>query len=149
MNKTFYFKDCYQPNHKNLRRWTLIILALAICLIAAGCTDDGRQGTGAAAISPEDIPEYSQQPYIEINGNEPYFDQADLTTTAFETYSDLDDLGRCGLRGKRSDAHREARFHRNDQARRLAYCQIPKRGWKVFIQSLPPDRLPADSGKRQ
>ena len=96
MNKTFYFKDCYQPNHKNLRRWTLIILALAICLIAAGCTDDGRQGTGAAAISPEDSPEYSQQPYIEINGNEPYFDQADLTTTAFETYSDLDDLGRCG-----------------------------------------------------
>lgn len=35
--------------------------------------------------------------YIEANGNEPYFDAADRSRTdAFEEYSDLDALGRCG-----------------------------------------------------
>lgn len=35
--------------------------------------------------------------YIEVNGNIPYFTDADKTTTAYEKYSELDSLGRCGV----------------------------------------------------
>ena len=35
-------------------------------------------------------------PYIDINGNEPYFSEDEYTTSSFEYYADLDELGRCG-----------------------------------------------------
>lgn len=44
-----------------------------------------------------DIPAYSGTPYTEINGNQPYFSDADLTTQSFEIYSELDSMGRCGV----------------------------------------------------
>lgn len=43
----------------------------------------------------QDIPEYQGKPYVEVNGNIPYFEEKDLTTQSFEIYSDLDNLGRC------------------------------------------------------
>ena len=43
------------------------------------------------------IPEFSGTAYVAINDNKPTFSQSDLTTTSFETYSDLDSLGRCGV----------------------------------------------------
>ena len=45
----------------------------------------------------ENIPDYSGNPYIEINNNIPFFNESDYTTTAFEQYSELDNLGRCGV----------------------------------------------------
>lgn len=51
----------------------------------------------SAAFSLQDIPAYSGTPYTEVNGNQPYFTEADLTTQSFETYSGLDSLGRCGV----------------------------------------------------
>lgn len=50
-------------------------------------------GKIAAAIH---VPEYSGQPYVEVNGNVPFFEEEDLTLTSFEQYSKLDLLGRCG-----------------------------------------------------
>ncbi len=50
-----------------------------------------------SAISIEDVPGYSGQPYVIINDNEPYFDKDNLTTQSFEKYSSLDSLGRCGV----------------------------------------------------
>lgn len=44
----------------------------------------------------EDVPEYSGEPYVEINGNQPEFEEYELTAVAFEDYSELDELGRCG-----------------------------------------------------
>jgi DNA-entry nuclease len=46
-------------------------------------------------ISLEDIPEYSGEPYVEINGNQPDFTEDELTTESYEEYDDLDELGRC------------------------------------------------------
>lgn len=43
------------------------------------------------------VPEYSGTPYVKINNNVPYFNESGLTTSAFETYSELDSLGRCGV----------------------------------------------------
>lgn len=51
----------------------------------------------ATSFSLDDIPEFSDSPYVTVNDNIPYFTENDLTTEAFETYSELDDLGRCGV----------------------------------------------------
>lgn len=48
-------------------------------------------------ITLSDIPKYSNKPYVEINGNVPFFDDSELTIKAFEKYSELDDLGRVGI----------------------------------------------------
>lgn len=48
-------------------------------------------------ISIEDIPSYSDRIYVTLNNNVPYFTEADYTTKSFETYSNLDSLGRCGV----------------------------------------------------
>lgn len=45
----------------------------------------------------ETIPAYAGQQVIELNNGVPYFTKKDLTTKAFESYSDLDALGRCGV----------------------------------------------------
>ena len=45
----------------------------------------------------EDVPAYAGMPYAIINNNEPLFEGDDLEfTRAYEYYSDLDELGRCG-----------------------------------------------------
>lgn len=44
-----------------------------------------------------DIPEYTDKIYIEINNNMPYFEESEYTTESFEKYSELDELGRCGV----------------------------------------------------
>lgn len=45
----------------------------------------------------DEIPSYSGEPYIEINDGLPGFSKNDLQAKSFEYYSDLDDLGRCGV----------------------------------------------------
>ncbi len=44
------------------------------------------------------ISNYNGEAYIEINGNKPYFTEEEKKSTEpFEYYSELDDLGRCGV----------------------------------------------------
>ena len=45
---------------------------------------------------PELVPEYSGSAYTVINGNVPYFDESEISSVSFESYSELDWLGRCG-----------------------------------------------------
>ena len=64
-------------------------------------SDDSKQkvvhtGT-ASAFNAADVPAYSGEPYTAVNNNEPYFTSDNLTTEAFEKYSELDALGRCGV----------------------------------------------------
>ena len=58
---------------------------------------DVPTGEGTSAFSLWEIPAYSGTPYTEVNGNQPYFTEEELTTQSFETYSELDSLGRCGM----------------------------------------------------
>lgn len=64
-------------------------------------SDDSKQkvvhtGT-ASSFNAADVPAYSGEPYTAVNNNEPYFTSDNLTTEAFENYSELDALGRCGV----------------------------------------------------
>lgn len=47
-------------------------------------------------VTLDDIPEYSNSPYVVINNNKPFFNDSELTTESYEQYSELDSLGRCG-----------------------------------------------------
>lgn len=78
------------------RKYTLPqILLLAVLLIATALYR--YYYGGEQIISLEEIPEYSGEAYVAINGNQPFFTEADDTTVSYETYSPLDGLGRCGV----------------------------------------------------
>ena len=79
----------------------------------SGANGTGQANAGEAGLSsgkPQDdlvnnnsyvsldaIPAYDGKAYVAVNNNEPFFTDSDMTTTAFENYSDLDSLGRCGV----------------------------------------------------
>ncbi len=89
-----------------MKKWkgnlALIILCISICICSCGKADTIIPAQevpmqSQAVISLDEIPEYSGIPYIEINGNMPYFTENDYSTEVFENYSELDSLGRCGV----------------------------------------------------
>lgn len=96
--------------HTNLKL-LLGSLLLSLSLLFGGCsadestntntrmsneTSDKLSDTPSTSYDLESIPEYSGEPYVTIHDNVPFFSEEELTTDAFETYSELDDLGRCG-----------------------------------------------------
>lgn len=50
-----------------------------------------------SSVSLSSIPKYSGRPYVALNNNKPYFKASEITTKAFENYSNLDSYGRCGV----------------------------------------------------
>ena len=98
-----------------------LLLALLLCLaLLTGCgTDDLIQSdvpptatqqneqTPTASVEVDDsqqgsfdlsqIPEYTGDAYVAVNGNLPFFTDDEITDQSFETYSPLDALGRCGV----------------------------------------------------
>lgn len=81
----------------------LFVFAITITLLLSGCADiltegmDGMVTEEAYGQEEGEYPAYSGEAYIEINGNRPYFTEEDFTEQSFEQYSDLDELGRCGV----------------------------------------------------
>lgn len=92
----------------NMRKFkSFLLIILSAVLVFAGCTE--KENTNAnhgsvekASVSEvqqfdiNSIPAYDGNPWIEVNDNVPYFKESDFTSTSYESYSDLDDLGRCG-----------------------------------------------------
>ena len=58
-------------------------------------TAGGSQDPVSATL--DNIPAYSGTPYVVIDDNEPDFTEDELTDQSYESYSDLDELGRCGV----------------------------------------------------
>ena len=52
-------------------------------------------GEGAESI--EEIPAFSGNAYVAVNGNVPFFMPEEITDESYEFYSELDELGRCGV----------------------------------------------------
>lgn len=71
----------------------------------------------------KDIPEYSHDAYVVVNNNEPYFDTDEITTKEFETYSNLDSLGRCGV------AYANVSIKTMPTAKREGIGMIKPSGW--------------------
>ena len=51
----------------------------------------------AETYSMENIPPYDGTPYVVLNDNQPSVTEEDMTDVSYEFYSDLDELGRCGV----------------------------------------------------
>ena len=73
----------------------LLTMAMLCTLLLSGC-EGISPSTSSTSYSLDDLPAYSGEPYVTVNDNEPFFTQEDMTTNSYETYSDLDALGRCG-----------------------------------------------------
>lgn len=77
------------------QRWMAGLAILALCLtLFSGCD---QAADPQVSYGLKDIPAYSGEPYVAVNNNEPFFtDDEKQDDQAFEEYSPLDDLGRCG-----------------------------------------------------
>ena len=53
--------------------------------------------SGEGAESIEEIPEFSGDAYVAVNGNVPFFLPEEITDESYEEYAELDALGRCGV----------------------------------------------------
>lgn len=71
----------------------MTIVIIYVCSLAA-TTVSAAQKT---KITLDNIPAYAGSPYVEINDNKPQFTKSQFTKSCFEKYSDLDELGRCGV----------------------------------------------------
>ena len=70
----------------------LLPVILAVNLIFSGCNLANADSADLAAI-----PEYTGSAYTVLNDNIPDVPEEDFTEESFETYSDMDSLGRCGV----------------------------------------------------
>ena len=70
---------------------------LFLILVIAFGIYDWYQASNMETYTIEGLPPYSGEFYVVINDNQPVFPEEDKTTVAFEFYSDLDALGRCGV----------------------------------------------------
>ncbi len=90
-------------NEKKKIRSYLFVLLAVVCLLFAGCTgidslleDKETFSQSVLSASLDEIPPYSGDPYVVINDNQPVFDGGETGGDSFETYAELDSLGRCG-----------------------------------------------------
>ena len=80
-----------------MKKHRVLLLLLAVFVLFGGCASLAEPGSApAAAVALEDVPAFSGAPYVELDGNQPAFSEAERTAESFETYSALDELGRCG-----------------------------------------------------
>ncbi len=88
-----------------LLRYIFSVLVFSLLIYVYNHYEDDIQKLIASVIPHEEvksynigeIPEYSGDPYVIINNNIPSFDEKEITTNSFETYSDLDYLKRAGV----------------------------------------------------
>ncbi|MGF6366835.1 DNA-entry nuclease [Aequitasia blattaphilus] len=75
-------------------------LLIVLCFFLSGCSmvpEKSQEESTQYVSNIESVPEFSGEPYVVVNENEPFFEEEDYTEEAFEEYSDLDSLGRCGV----------------------------------------------------
>ena len=76
------------------------VIAAVMVLGVSSCDLSQIDSQTQARVSEtvEQVPEFSDEPYVVINDNEPEFTESEKETTeSFEEYSDLDRYGRCGV----------------------------------------------------
>lgn len=87
-----------------VKKVILIIINLILVVTLSGCSTAESEPAGTnntndkTQLITENIPDYTDKIYVEINGNKAEFSDEDKKRTdAFELYTDLDELGRCGV----------------------------------------------------
>ena len=83
--------------HKEKQQLTLPGLLFLIVFLGLSFLYNSLASPKQETILLSDIPAYSGSAYVTINDNVPFFTESDYTTTSYESYSPLDELGRCGV----------------------------------------------------
>lgn len=75
-----------------------LLLASLFVLNLSGCTEVVDKNVISSPITDiTQVPVYSGSPYVELNNNIPTFTKMEATGDSYAIYSDLDELGRCGI----------------------------------------------------
>ena len=89
---------------KNIRRKIAASLAIVLVLLVTSCGSESKNIQSQSQqievtehIEVSSVPEYSGEPYITVENNEPDFTDAEFEEDVFESYSELDAQGRCGV----------------------------------------------------
>ena len=96
-----------------MKKWIALLLSVLLLFGLTGCEEEEVEQALDIAIAVleelesyeeveslgegESIPPFSGDAYIAINGNVPFFVEEEYTTESYEYYSELDELGRCGV----------------------------------------------------
>lgn len=82
------------------KSWISIVVSLVCVIYALYAGFEGEDNIineNNNAVSLSEISEYSGEAFAVVNDNMPVFSSEELTTEAYESYSSLDSLGRCGV----------------------------------------------------
>lgn len=90
---------------KNSKKRIIIVIIIGLCIVLSYLTierlevsnDIIENSSTNSIFDLNNIPPYSGNAYIELNGNIPKFEESDYTTDVFEKYSKLDEYNRCGV----------------------------------------------------
>ena len=99
---------CSMQGEINMRKrnhYPVAVLLLLLALLFGGCSyvqsgldTQAVQENTQKSYESTDIPAYAGNSFVILDDNKPAFSKQDRERTdAFETYSDLDELGRCGV----------------------------------------------------
>lgn len=88
---------------KNNMRALAMVICLALTMqFASGCgTTESAQSTQENATTVAEtfdfatVPAYDGKAYVAVNDNIPFFTEEELSSASYETYGELDPLGRC------------------------------------------------------
>ena len=95
-----------------MKKLKILLGVLILSVLISGCSkisvNDIKEGvnftpnivdsSSEKSYDISSIPEFDgENAYVVLNDNEPNFTKEDLTTKSFESYSELDELGRCGV----------------------------------------------------
>ena len=79
---------------RNNHKFAALVLCLTLLIsVFSGCVLEKPR---VYSESVQQIPEFSGEPYVVLNHNQPEFTEKELVTDSYEFYSQLDALNRCG-----------------------------------------------------
>ncbi len=74
----------------------LVIAVIMLVAVIAGAFFAPKEQEPVYSDSVTNVPEFTGNPYVIVDNNQPSFSESDYTTRSFEYYSSLDRLNRCG-----------------------------------------------------
>ncbi len=83
--------------NKFIKRLLSVALVTVMAFTCASCAVIDGLLSGFFGSDGDFTPPNAENIFIQVNNNVPVFSEQELTTTAYEYYSELDSLGRCGV----------------------------------------------------
>ena len=95
--RTEFCKSKVMEKKSGILNWKIKIrvLAMMVCLALMMQSASGCGKTIAETFDFAAVPAYDGKAYVAVNDNVPFFTEEELSSASYETYGELDPLGRC------------------------------------------------------